>query len=257
MRIDRDGGTGSVRSMSSLPRWTAGLVGEREPAQPLLTLLDGPARVELSGATTANWVAKSANLLVDGLGSPARVGLLLPLHWQTVVLLLAGVATGAQVAVAQRPGDLAGCDAAFTTVEDAEAALDAGVDEVLAVSLHPLGAPLPSVPPMVGDHAREVPGYGDHWGGSRPAQVSVTAGGTPLGPLPGAGLGLGPDDRVLLSGFPGEPATLRLLLGALSGGAGLLLVPDPATVDLQAVARTEQATATAGVDVEGLRRLSA
>lgn len=241
--------------MSSLSRWTAGLVGEREPAQPLLTLLDGPARVELSGATTANWVAKSANLLVDGLGSPARIGLLLPLHWQTVVLLLAGVATGAQVVVAQRPSDLAGCDAAFTAVEDAEAALDAGVDEVLAVSLHPLGAPLPSVPPMVGDHARDVPGYGDHWGGSRPVAVSVTAGGAPLGPLPG--LGLGRDDRVLLSGFTGEPATLRLLLGALSDGAALLLVPDPMTVDLQAVARAEQATATAGVDVEGLRRLSA
>ena len=42
----------------------------------LLTLLDGPARVELSGSTTANWVAKSANLMVDGLGAPERVGLL-------------------------------------------------------------------------------------------------------------------------------------------------------------------------------------
>ena len=42
-------------------------------------------------------MAKSANLLVDGLGTPETVGLLLPLHWQTVALLLAGVTTGATV----------------------------------------------------------------------------------------------------------------------------------------------------------------
>jgi uncharacterized protein (TIGR03089 family) len=239
--------------MASLSRWTDGLVGDREPAQPLLTLLDGPARVELSGATTANWVAKSANLLVDGLDGPARVGLALPLHWQTVVLLLAGVATGAEVVVADAPAALRGCDVGFCAVEDAPALLDTGLAEVLAVSLHPLGAPLPSVPPMVGDHGREVPGHGDHWGGSRPERVAVTVGGQPLGPLPA--LGLGTDDRVLLTGSPADPETLRLLLGVLTSGAALLLVPDPASVDLDAVARGEQATATAGLDVAGLPRL--
>jgi hypothetical protein len=61
---------GPVRRMNPLPAWTGGLVGDRDPAQPLLTLYDGPARVELSGVTTANWVAKSANLLVDGLDRP-------------------------------------------------------------------------------------------------------------------------------------------------------------------------------------------
>jgi len=143
-----------VRSLTAA---TAGLVGPREPAQPLLTLLDGPARVELSGATTGNWVAKSANLLVDGLGSPGRVGLLLPLHWQTVALLLAGVATGATVVVVDSPAGLQGCDVAFVTGPHAAAALDAGVEAVLALSGHPLGAPLPSLPPMVEDYAREVP----------------------------------------------------------------------------------------------------
>ena len=239
--------------MSSLARWTAGLVGERDAAQPLLTLLDGPARVELSGATTANWVAKSANLLTDGLGGPTRVGILLPLHWQTVVLLLAGVAGGAEVVLADGAAGLAGCAAAFTTVDDAEAALEAGVGDVLAVSLHPLGAPLPSVPPMVGDHARDVPGHGDHWGGPYPARVSVTVGGEPLGPLPDTATG--PQDRVLLTGSPADPRLLRVLLGALAAGAALLLVPDAATVDLADVARAEQATATVGLGVDGLRRL--
>lgn len=240
--------------MSPLTRWTAGLIGEREPAQPLLTLLDGPARVELSGATTANWVAKSANLLVDGLGGPERVGLLLPLHWQTVVLLLAGVATGAAVVLAEEPAALGGCDVGFCAVEVASSLLDVGLDEVLAVSLHPLGAPLPAVPALVGDHGREVPGYGDHWGGGRPERVAVSVGGQPLGALPE--LGLVADDRVLLTGSPSDPATLRLLLGVLAAGAALLLVPDPAAVDLEAVVRGEQPTATAGLDVAGLRRLS-
>ena len=236
--------------MGSLSTWTGGLAGAREPAQPLLTLLDGGARVELSGATTANWVAKSANLLVDGLGGPQRVGLLLPLHWQTVVLLLAGVATGSDVVVAARPEDLTGCDAAFTGVDDAAAALDAGVNDVLAVSLHPLGAPLPSVPPLVVDHAREVPGHGDHWSGPPPSGVSVTVAGEPLGPLPA--LGLGQSDRVLLTGSPAEAATLRLLLAALAESAALLLVPEPEGVDLAAAAATERATASAGVAVPGL-----
>ena len=238
--------------MRPLTRWTAGLVGDRDPAQPLLTLLDGPARVELSGATTANWVAKSANLLVDGLGAPSRVGLLLPLHWQTVVLVLAGVATGAQVVLAADVDGLAGCDAAFTSVDDAEAALDAGVDDVLAVSLHPLGAPLPAVPPMVLDHAREVPGHGDHWGGAAPSGVDVVVAGTPLGDLPS--LGLGPGDRLLTDASPADPVAMATLLAALAEGAALLLVPDPSKVDVEAVAQAERATATAGLVVPGLRR---
>jgi uncharacterized protein (TIGR03089 family) len=239
----------------SLTRATAGLAGERDPAQPLLTLLDGPARVELSGATTANWVAKSANLLVDGLGAPARVGLLLPLHWQTVVLVLAGVASGAQVVVAGSSADLAGCEVAFTCVEHASAALDAGVQEVLAVSLHPLGAPLPSVPAGVLDHAREVPGHADHWGGPPPAGVDVTVAGQPLGPLPE--LGLTAVDRVLTDVRPGDPQGLRTLLSALSCGAALVLVPDPAGIDLRAAAAAERVTATAGPDVPGLRAAAA
>ncbi len=110
---DRRGGP--LRTLGDL---TGGLAGPRDPAAPLLTLYDGDARVELSGATTANWVAKSANLLVDGLGGPRRVGLLLPLHWQTVALLLAAVATGAEVVV----GSAEGCDAVFASVDRLEQA---------------------------------------------------------------------------------------------------------------------------------------
>ena len=238
--------------MAQLTSWTAGLAGPRDPAQPLLTLHDGPARVELSGATAANWVAKSANLLADGYGLPDRVGLLLPLHWQTVCLLLAGVTTGATVVVAAEPADLRGCALAFTTVSTAGAAHDCGVEDVLALSAHPLGAPAAGLPAGVDDYAREVPSYGDSWGGSQPSTAVVEVGGTRVTPR---SAGLGSADRVLVALPPADPAALALLLGCLRDGAALVLVPDVATVDLAAVAAEERVTATAGVAVDGLRRL--
>lgn len=211
-------------------------------------------RVEVSGATTANWVAKSANLLVDGLGSPARVGLLLPLHWQGVALLLAGVATGAQVVVAAEPAGLVGCDAAFVTGEHAEAALSLGIDEVLALSCHPLGAPLAAVPSTAADYAREVPSYADHWGGAAPDRVSIEVGGRPLGVLPD--LGLGPADRVVAAVDPADPTGLAGLLAVLRAGASLLLLPLPDGLDLARIAGSERATAALGISVPGLRALA-
>lgn len=238
--------------MTQLSSWTAGLAGTRDPAQPLLTLYDGPARVELSGATCANWVAKSANLLTDGYGGPGPVGLLLPLHWQTVCLLLAGVTTGAAVVVADEPAALRGCALAFTTVSTAVAALDADVVDVLALSGHPLGAPVAELPPGIDDYAREVPSYGDRWGGALPCAVAIEVGGAPVETRD---VGLTSADRVLLTLAPAEPAALALLLGCLRAGTSLVLVPDITTVDLAAVAATERVTATAGVTVGSLPRL--
>ncbi|MCU0266884.1 MAG: TIGR03089 family protein, partial [Actinomycetia bacterium] len=69
-------------------RTTSGLLADtlhRDPARPLLTHYDDATgeRVELSVATTANWVAKTANLLADELdvGPGAVVALALPRHW--------------------------------------------------------------------------------------------------------------------------------------------------------------------------------
>ena len=241
--------------MRSLSVATAGLAGPRDAAQPLLTLYDGPARVELSGATTANWVAKSANLLVDGLGGPRRVGLLLPLHWQSVALLLSGVATGATVVVAADPAGLQGCEVAFVAGPYAEAALDAGPDAVLALSCHPLGAPLACVPAGVEDYAREVPSYADHWGGPVPRSWAVEVGGAPIVDLPA--LDVAPTDRVLVCVDPADPDGLAGLLAVLAAGAALVLAPDPGSLDLTAVAADERLTACLGADVDGTRRLRA
>ena len=208
--------------------------------------MDGPARVELSGATTRNWVCKTANLLVDGYGSPATVGLLLPLHWQTPCLLLGAVAAGASVVVASAPGQLAGCALAFTTVETAEAALDAGVEDVLACSMTPLATRLASVPSMVIDAATEIPSYGDHFNG-RPGPPRLAVDGRPF-VVPA--LELGATDRVLTALDPRTAVGLAALLGPLAAGAAVVLLLDG---DRDAAVAQEQVTAI--MDAGGLRRV--
>jgi uncharacterized protein (TIGR03089 family) len=193
-------------------------------------------------------VAKSANLLVDGLGQPARVGLLLPLHWQTVALVLAGVATAATVVLAEDADGLAGCGAAFVLEAAAAAALDAGVDDVLALSGHPLGAPAGALPGLVLDYAREVPTHADHFGGPRPGPTRVEAAGRPVEPV----TGLSASDRVLTTLAPADPTGAAVLLGALAAGAGIILLRDG---DSARVAQAERATVTAGIAVTGLPRL--
>ena len=71
---------------------TAASLPTGDPTQPVLTWYDDGTgeRVELSGLTLSNWVAKTANLLVDGCGlGPGDTALVaLPPHWQTAAVLL-------------------------------------------------------------------------------------------------------------------------------------------------------------------------
>ncbi|GAA3231916.1 hypothetical protein GCM10020256_46910 [Streptomyces thermocoprophilus] len=82
-----------------------------DPSRPLVTFYDDATgeRVELSVATFANWVAKTSNLLQDGMSAEPgdRVALLLPAHWQTAVWLLACASVGV---VADVEGDPAKAD---------------------------------------------------------------------------------------------------------------------------------------------------
>ena len=227
------------------------LPGPRDPAQPLLTLLDDGGRVELSGATALNWRAKTANLLL-ALGPPARVGLLLPLHWQAVTLLLGTVASGATAVVAERVEELADCDVAFVHAGAAEAALAVCGGDVLAVSTAPLGGRLRDLPAMVLDAGTELPGYGDVLAVPAAAGWSVERAGRALGPVPE--LGLGPADRVLTVLAPGSADGLAIgLLAPLLAGAALVLVPGGAVPP--GAVESERVTATVGVDVAGVRRL--
>jgi uncharacterized protein (TIGR03089 family) len=205
--------------------------------------------VELSGATVDNWVSKTANLLVDGYGRPDRVGLLLPLHWQLPCFLLGAAAAGATVVVATGPAALAGCGLAFVSVEHAEGALDAGVDDVLVASGHPLGARLPAVPAMCLDAAVEVPTYGDRFPGPFPTGTAVLLDDEPFA---APDLGLGSEDRVLTALAPSTAQGLGVLLATLRVGGSLVLLADG---DASSVAAAERVTATAGAAVPGVREL--
>jgi uncharacterized protein (TIGR03089 family) len=176
------------------------------------------------------------------------VGLLLPLHWQLVCFLLGAAAAGSTAVVARAPDDLAGCGLAFVDADHASAALDAGVEDVLAVSGHPLGARLASLPPMVLDAAAEIPAYGDHFGGPVPQHAHVELAGAPF-VVPD--LGLTAADRVLTTLAPVEG--LGVLLAALAAGASLVLVQGDADVD--AICAAEGVTSCAGAAVAGVRAL--
>lgn len=135
---------------------------DRDPARPFLTYYDDATgeRIELSVATFANWVAKTAGLLQDGLSAEPgdRVALLLPAHWQALVWASACWAVGAAVEV-DEDGPAA---VAVAGPESVDAAPDA--PEVVALSLRPLGGPFTTpLPAGVLDYATEVPSYPDRF----------------------------------------------------------------------------------------------
>jgi uncharacterized protein (TIGR03089 family) len=166
-----------VSEPRSLPDIFANALGQ-DSARPYVTYYDDSTgeRIELSGATLDNWVAKTANLLRDelGQGSGARVWLGLPLHWQTVVWTLACWQLGAAVVIS---GTVPNVDVAVCgpdTLDQASAA-----PEAVALSLAPMGAAFREpLPPGVLDYATAVRGHGDRFSpdvrptGSEPALIT-------------------------------------------------------------------------------------
>ena len=208
-----------------------------DPGRPLLTMYDdhpapGSERIELSVATFANWIAKTANYLLDELmlepGEPVAVPL--PPHWQTAVMQVAVLAAGGHVTAGAARIT---CWADGTSLPD-----DPQVEEIVGFALRPMGlgfTPANPAPPGVLDYAVDVRGHGDRF--------------TPRHPQ--ADLDLAPlNERVLTD-------RLDPLLSALAGGGSLVLCrrPDPAALAHRA--EVERVTATLGLDVAGLPRLDA
>lgn len=118
-------------------------------------------RVELSVATFANWVAKTANLLQGDLAAQPgdRLALLLPAHWQSAVWLLACASVGV---VAGVDGDPAAADLVVSGPDSLERARACSGERV-ALALRPLGGRFPQPPEGFADYAVEVPGQGDRF----------------------------------------------------------------------------------------------
>ncbi|MFJ3228132.1 TIGR03089 family protein [Streptomyces sp. NPDC086783] len=134
-----------------------------DPARPLVTFYDDATgeRVELSVATFANWVAKTANLLQGELSAEPgeRVALLLPAHWQTAVWLLACSSVGV---IADVGGDAGAADHVVAGPGRFEEGLACSGERV-ALSLAPLGRRFPTPPAGYADYAVEVPSQGDRF----------------------------------------------------------------------------------------------
>ncbi|MEV6795093.1 TIGR03089 family protein [Streptomyces sp. NPDC051320] len=206
-----------------------------DPARPLVTFYDDATgeRVELSVATFANWVAKTANLLQGELaaGPGDRLTLLLPAHWQSAVWLLACSSVGV---VAEIDGDPAQADVVVSGPDTLDRARACGGERV-ALALRPLGGRFPQTPAGFADYAVEVPAQGDRFAPYAPVDPDATAltvGGVRLSgaELVGraredaAALGLTPGAR-LLSGRPYDSwdGLSAGLFAPLAAGASVVL----------------------------------
>ncbi|TCB99903.1 TIGR03089 family protein [Micromonospora zingiberis] len=209
------------------------------PNRPLLTWYDDATgeRTELSGATLANWVTKTANLLTDelALGPGDTAAVLLPPHWQTAAVLLGCWSAG--LTVAEKPGDV---DVLFAAVDRAAEADAWTAGDRYALALHPFALPLREVPAGFADYVTEVRVQGDHFGAYPPGgpahatlsdQASARA----------AELGITSGDRLLVN-VDRHPDPLDWLLAPLTANATLVLCAHPDPTHLPTRQSTEQTT---------------
>ena len=232
---------------------------EADSSRPLVTFYDlgSGERVELSVATYANWVVKTASLLVEecDLVRGQRLLVDLPTHWLTPVFLGAAWTVGLTVTwdeddapaagVVCGPGGLAGWSAA------------AAGRPVVATALLPLGVRFSEpVPAGVIDYGVEVWGQPDAfvpWEAPEPTDLAVpgleqgelwraAADGSLL-----AGAGFTDGGRLLTEVSPASPSGLASFVEPLARSGSLVLVVPGDGLDaadrLDATYAAERATA--------------
>lgn len=140
-----------------------------DPARPFVTYHDvaSGGRVELSVATFANWVDKTAGLLrdeldVDPILNPATtVSLVLPAHWLGLVWAQAAWTAGARLALGPVPQPAVSVRPVPRLDTEPH---EADATNVVVVGTTPLGgAAGAEVPPGALDYGREVLGQPDHF----------------------------------------------------------------------------------------------
>jgi len=204
--------------VAALAAWTS-----TDATRPRLTYYDDGTgeRTELSGATLANWIAKTANLLVDGLGLGTGdvAAVRLPAHWQTGAVLLGCWSAGLSVdlgGTGTGPASVATEPAAVAFVA-ADRLREVAADETFALALAPLAAPFRSGPPPGAlDYVVEVRSHGDHFAPSR------------IGPHTAAlADGMTHAELVALAASRGVPSRARVLVNAdvLSDPISWLVAP--------------------------------
>ena len=191
--------------------------------RPLVTYYDDATgeRTELSGATLANWVAKTANMLVDGLGlgTGDRAALALPPHWQTAAVLLGCWSAG--LAVDLGPFTT-GADVGFAT---ADRLGEIRADETYALALDPFGLGFRTgAPAGAQDFNEVVRGYGDRFAPVVPVGPATLAlaGGATHADLVAAAPPAEPGARLLIDA-DAHPDPTYWLVAPLLAGASVVL----------------------------------
>ncbi|GAA3238894.1 TIGR03089 family protein [Actinocorallia longicatena] len=223
--------------------------------QPLVTFYDDATgeRQEFSRRTFDNWVAKTANLLVEGLDAEpgGRVVLDLPAHWQTAVWVYAAWAAG-QTVVLSPTGEE---DGVWVTDDPSRAPGSAA--EVVGLSLDAMGAPLEGAPAWVTDYAVEVRAYGDRFSGHREADPALVVTNTTFSRSQlDADIvtftkrhGITGTDRVLVGvAYTTAEALVSGLLAPLHAGGSVILCRNIRQDLVTHRAETERVTAVAGLD---------
>ncbi|WP_235529695.1 TIGR03089 family protein [Nocardioides sp. Soil774] len=229
----------------------------RDPGRPLVTFYDHATdeRVELSVTTYANWVAKAAGLLTDGVdlerGMSLRIDL--PPHWLSTVFLGAAWTVGLRVTTSDDPDAVVcGPDSLDTW------APRAAQMPVLACSLRPLGTrftdPLPGGvldvgveiwgqpdgfvawdPPTADDAATDTLTQGELFAAGRQPDDLTAA----------VGSSLTDGGRLLSVADPASPPGTATFTEPLRRGGSLVLVRNPDPARLDDVHDAERATARA------------
>ncbi|MEJ5946610.1 TIGR03089 family protein [Pseudokineococcus basanitobsidens] len=219
-------------------------LSEADPGRPRVTWYGaGGERVELSARVLANWVAKSADLLVHECDvEPGDVvQLALPPSWRTLVLALATWSAGAEPSWDGDEGEMLDDlepqpPAVLVTTADGPVG-PAG--RVVAVDLPALSRAVEGAPSGALDYNAEVTGRDDVFDADEQVQDRRV-------------LELA-DDLAGISGYrPGERVLgladdlpPDLVLGALHRDGSVVMVAVDAGADLDDLARQEQATARA------------
>ena len=218
-----------------------------DPGRPLVTYYDHATgeRVELSVTTYANWVAKTASLLVEEYDLERGQGLHvdLPTHWLGPVFLGAAWTVGLVVTTPEAADAIVcGPDGLATWAERA------GELPVLACSLLPMGVrfadPLPAGVHDVGVEVWSQPDAFVAW--DPPGDDDLALPGISQGELwkaAAAGSLLTDGGRLFTEANPASPPGIATLVEPLARGGSLVLVShaDPARLD--ATYAAERATA--------------
>ena len=223
----------------------------RSPGNPLVTFYDDATgeRVELSVATYANWVAKTAGLLQDELmvEHGATVLVDLPTHWLGPVWLGAAWSMGLALTDSVEVADEVAADVVVCGPGSVADHAARGSDAVVvALSLLPMGAAFRDpLPDGVVDYGRVVWGQPDaFFPDEPPAPTDVAWRGTDATRTQAELLALPPDTgaRLLTDANPCTADGLVTLLGPLLAGSGTVWVRNPAADGWERRAAAEQAT---------------